>query len=170
MNADDEMCDFRDHLTTQTRIRRPCVVAILPPEQDTEKRGDPMVLSQSPAGLDSDDPKDDPKTEASLVDRSRELAERVARPTTNSRDSNHRWDPDLFTELAATRHGPGLAGPLVPRDLGGGGLSGTETCALLEGLGEGSRDPGLALAITAHAVLATVPLRAFGTPGQREHY
>ncbi|WP_205324702.1 acyl-CoA dehydrogenase family protein [Glycomyces sp. YM15] len=67
---------------------------------------------------------------------------------------------------AATR----LAGPLVPLDLGGGGLSAAETCELLEAFGEGSRDPGLGLAAVAHAVLATVPMRAFGTPDQRRHY
>ncbi|MFF1903433.1 acyl-CoA dehydrogenase family protein [Kitasatospora sp. NPDC058218] len=100
----------------------------------------------------------------------RELAERVARPSAAERDRDHRWDPALFAELAGARPGPGLAGPLVPRALGGGGLSATQTCALLEGLGEGARDPGLALAVGVHAVLATVPLRAFGSPRQRERY
>lgn len=63
-----------------------------------------------------------------------------------------------------------LAGPLVPPHLGGGGLSAAETCDLLTALGETSRDPGLGLAAVVHAVLATVPLRAFGTPEQRRHY
>ncbi|QYX78364.1 acyl-CoA dehydrogenase family protein [Streptomyces akebiae] len=100
----------------------------------------------------------------------RELADRLAGPTTAERDRECRWDPRLFAELVAARPGPGLAGPLVPPDLGGAGLSATEAVDLLAGLGEGARDPGLALAVAVHAVLATVPLRAFGTPGQRERY
>ncbi|MER8056759.1 MULTISPECIES: acyl-CoA dehydrogenase family protein [unclassified Streptomyces] len=101
----------------------------------------------------------------------RELAGRVAAPTTADRDRERRWDPLLFAELAtAGPAGPGLAGPLVPRNLGGAGLSAAQTLDLLAGLGEGARDPGLALAVGVHAVLATVPLRAFGSARQRERY
>ncbi|MGW9434910.1 acyl-CoA dehydrogenase family protein [Streptomyces sp. NPDC055607] len=102
--------------------------------------------------------------------RARDFARRVVRPSVADRDRDGRWDPDLFAELAAARTGPGFAGPLVPHGLGGGGLTATETCALLEGLGEGARDPGLALAVGVHAVLATVPLHRFGSTRQREHY
>ncbi|MDT0328670.1 acyl-CoA dehydrogenase family protein [Nocardiopsis lambiniae] len=108
--------------------------------------------------------------EPMLAERARRLADRVARPTVAPRDHDRRWDAGLFADLADDRSGPGLAGPLVPLALGGGGLSATQTCALLEGLGEGSRDPGLALAVAAHAVLATVPLRAFGSGPQKKHY
>ncbi|MCX3061921.1 acyl-CoA dehydrogenase family protein [Streptomyces beihaiensis] len=100
----------------------------------------------------------------------RELADRVVEPTVADRDRERRWNPRLFAELAEARPGPSLTGPLVPRDLGGAGLSATQTVALLAGLGEGARDPGLALAVGVHAVLATVPLRAFGSPWQRERY
>ncbi|MFD6423370.1 acyl-CoA dehydrogenase family protein [Streptomyces sp. NPDC060198] len=125
-----------------------------------------MALLHSPAGPRTDDG----TAGTSLLDESRELAGRLAWPTTAARDDERRWDADLFTRLADTRHGGGLAGPLVPQALGGRGLSAADTCELLEGLAEGSRDPGLALAVTAHAVLVTVPLRAFGTPRQRERY
>ena len=100
----------------------------------------------------------------------RELAGRVVRPTAAERDRDRRWDQGIFAELSGARSGPGLAGPLVPRALGGGGLSATRTCALLEGLGDGGRDPGLALAVGVHAVLATVLLRAFGNPRQQRRY
>lgn len=100
----------------------------------------------------------------------RGLADRVVRPTTAARDRERRWDPRLFAELAAAQPGPGFTGPLVPRGLGGSGLSATQTVTLLAGLGEGARDPGLALAVGVHAVLATVPLRAFGSPRQRQRY
>ncbi|WP_028647984.1 acyl-CoA dehydrogenase family protein [Nocardiopsis sp. CNT312] len=98
-----------------------------------------------------------------LAEGARRLADRVVRPSAAPRDRDRGWDPELFSELAGGGPGPGLAGPLVPLTRGGGGLSATQTCALLEGLGEGSRDPGLALAVVVHAVLVTVPLRAFGT-------
>ncbi|MFL1377219.1 MULTISPECIES: acyl-CoA dehydrogenase family protein [unclassified Nocardiopsis] len=98
-----------------------------------------------------------------LAEGARRLADRVARPSAAPRDRDRVWDPELFAELAGGGPGPGLAGPLVPLARGGGGLSAAQTCALLEGLGEGSRDPGLALAVVVHAVLATVPIRAFGT-------
>lgn len=111
-----------------------------------------------------------PHSPAAPGDWAREIAGRLARPSAAERDRDRRWDPRLFAELAASGSGPGLAGPLVPRDLGGAGLSATDTVALLAGLGEGAGDPGLALAVGAHAVLATVPLRAFGTPRQRERY
>ncbi|GAA2126159.1 acyl-CoA dehydrogenase family protein [Kitasatospora saccharophila] len=96
---------------------------------------------------------------------SRDAADRIVRPTAAERDRAGRWDPALLAELAGL-----LAGPLVPPALGGGGLSAAETFALLEGLGEGSQDPGFSLAVTTHAVLSTVPIRAFGTAGQRERY
>ncbi|MFJ9343334.1 acyl-CoA dehydrogenase family protein [Streptomyces sp. NPDC101733] len=106
-----------------------------------------------------------------LAEHARELAERVVRPSAADRDRDRRWDPALFAALAAAAPGgPSLTGALVPAALGGSGLSATQTCALLHGLGEGARDPGLALALGVHAVLATVPLRAFGTPAQRERY
>lgn len=120
-----------------------------------------MAFPHSPA---------EPGAEPSLAEQARELADRVARPSAADRDRDRRWDPALFAELTGARPGPGLAGPLVPRGLGGGGLSATQTCALLQGLGEGARDPGLALATTVHAVLATVPIRVFGRRWQQEHY
>ncbi len=105
-----------------------------------------------------------------LAEGARRLADRVVRPSTALRDRDRGWDPELFAELAGGGPGPGLAGPLVPLARGGGGLSAAQTCALLEGLGEGSRDPGLALAVVVHAVLATVPIRAFGTEATQRDY
>lgn len=123
-----------------------------------------MTFPHSPVGAGAGG------AEPLLAERARKLADRVARPTAADRDRDGRWDPALFAELADDRTEFGLAGPLVPGALGGGGLSATQTCALLEGLGEGARDPGLALAVGVHAVLATVPLRAFGSTRQRERY
>ncbi|WP_078901190.1 acyl-CoA dehydrogenase family protein [Actinacidiphila yeochonensis] len=99
-----------------------------------------------------------------------ELAARLVRPGADDRDRESRWDAGLFAALAGDGSGPGLTGPLVPRLLGGSGLSATGTLALLEGLGQGGRDPGLSLAVAVHAVLATAPLLVFGSSGQRERY
>lgn len=108
--------------------------------------------------------------EPSLTERAREFAARAVRPTAADRDRDRRWDPRLFTELTHAWPDAGFTGPLVPRSLGGAGLSATQTCAFLEGLGHGARDPGLALAVGVHAVLTTVPLLAFGSPRQQSHY
>ncbi|WP_217246843.1 acyl-CoA dehydrogenase family protein [Streptomyces sp. AC602_WCS936] len=107
---------------------------------------------------------------AALAARSRAWAGRIAWPSTSRRDHDGRWDAGLFDELATAPPGPGFAGPLVPRALGGAALTATDACFMLEGLAEGSRDPGLALAVAVHAALVTVPIRAFGTARQRERY
>jgi alkylation response protein AidB-like acyl-CoA dehydrogenase len=118
----------------------------------------------------------------------RSLAERIVRPSAAARDRARCWQPEVFAGLAEaareaaepTPTGPApsqptltgrtLTGPLVPRALGGSGLSAAETFDLLEGLGEGGRDPGLALALAVHAVLVTGLLRAFGTERQQRRY
>ncbi|WP_042372430.1 acyl-CoA dehydrogenase family protein [Streptacidiphilus neutrinimicus] len=126
-----------------------------------------MVLSHSPV-----DPGAAPgdATGPSLRRLALDVASRIAQPTAADRDHNSRWDAHILAELTRALPTAALTGPLVPTVLGGGGLSATETLALLEGLGQGARDPGLALALGVHAVLATAPLRAFGSPRQRERY
>lgn len=79
-------------------------------------------------------------------------------------------DPELFDVTGSRIEKSHLIGPLVPVELGGAGLSAVETSAALEGLGAGTRDPGLALAVVVHAALTAAPIRAFGTAGQRERY
>lgn len=90
-----------------------------------------------------------------LAAQARYLAAHLARPTAAERDRPGRWDASMFKALIAA---------FAP------GLTGAQTAAVLTALGEGGRDPGLALAVTAHAVLTTVPLRAFGTAAQHERY
>ncbi|TDD54139.1 hypothetical protein E1263_27375 [Kribbella antibiotica] len=92
-----------------------------------------------------------------VVEQVRQLAGHLARPTAAARDRHREWDETLFKALTV----PGTFG---------GGLTAVQTGALLAALGEGSQDPGLALAVTTHAVLVTVPLRTFGTEAQRERY
>ncbi|WP_405064277.1 acyl-CoA dehydrogenase family protein [Kribbella sp. NBC_01505] len=92
-----------------------------------------------------------------MIEQVRQLAGHLARPTAAARDRHREWDETLFKALTV----PGTFG---------GGLSAVQTCALLTAVGEGSQDPGLALAVATHAVLVTVPLRAFGTAAQLERY
>ncbi len=94
---------------------------------------------------------------AAVIEQVRQLAGHLARPTAAGRDRHREWDETLFKALTV----PGTFG---------GGLTAVQTSALLTALGEGSQDPGLALAVTTHAVLVTVPLRTFGTDAQRERY
>ncbi len=93
----------------------------------------------------------------SVIEQVRQLAGHLARPTVAIRDRHREWDETLFKALTV----PGTFG---------GGLTAVQTCGLLTALGEGSQDPGLALAVTTHAVLVTVPLRTFGTQAQRDRY
>ncbi|MFI5736636.1 acyl-CoA dehydrogenase family protein [Kribbella sp. NPDC051587] len=94
---------------------------------------------------------------AVLIEQVRQLAGHLARPTVAARDRHREWDETLFKALTV----PGTFG---------GGMTAVQTSALLAALGEGSQDPGLALAVATHAVLVTVPLRVFGTAAQRERY
>jgi len=64
----------------------------------------------------------------------------------------------------------GLAGALVPEDLGGGGLSLLETCLMLEGLGEGCLDSGLLFAASAHLFAGLVPLLTYGSEEQKRRW
>ncbi|GAA1696002.1 hypothetical protein GCM10009745_47420 [Kribbella yunnanensis] len=92
-----------------------------------------------------------------VIEQVRQLAGHLARPTVATRDRHREWDETLFKALTV----PGTFG---------GGLTAVQTAALLTALGEGSQDPGLALAVATHAVLVTVPLRTFGTEAQRSRY
>jgi alkylation response protein AidB-like acyl-CoA dehydrogenase len=91
----------------------------------------------------------------SLTERVRYLASHLARPTAPDRDRQRHWDEHLFKALIAAY---------------GEGQTGVQTAAFLTALGEGSQDPGLALAVTTHTVLTTAPLRSFGTSAQQERY
>ena len=129
----------------------------------------------------------------SYAEYARSLADRIVRPSATARDRARSWEPGVFagpadtaleagepafsapalsppTPTGSAPTEPSLTGPLVPRALGGSGLSAAETFELLEGFGEGSRDPGSALAVTVHAVLVTGLLREFGTQRQQQRY
>jgi alkylation response protein AidB-like acyl-CoA dehydrogenase len=61
----------------------------------------------------------------------------------------------------------GLLGPIVSRDLGGGGQSALDTVLAMEGLGAGCPDLGFLIAVNAHLWGTVLPLATLGSDGQR---
>jgi alkylation response protein AidB-like acyl-CoA dehydrogenase len=101
-----------------------------------------------------------------LRDSGRDVGRRWVEPTVATRDRQASWHPELFRALARV----GLTGLVVPASYGGRALSVLEAVALLEGLGEGGTDAGLAYAIGVHGVLCGAPIATLGTLLQRERY
>ncbi len=99
-----------------------------------------------------------------LRDEGRALAELV--PPAVDSPVYGQADEDMFGVLAAK----GIASALLPARHGGRHLSTAEACALWDGLGEGTADAGLVLALSAHALLTAVPLWKLGTPDQQRRY
>ncbi|WP_027345031.1 acyl-CoA dehydrogenase family protein [Hamadaea tsunoensis] len=99
-----------------------------------------------------------------LHNRGRRAGRVLVEESTAARDRHAEWDPVLFTELA--KHG--VLAIALPAVHGGGGATPLEAVALLEGFGEGSGDPGLALSVTAHSALCGVPISFLGSVHQRE--
>lgn len=87
----------------------------------------------------------------------------LARPTASGRDRDARWEPDLFAALADA----GLTRTAIPAAYHGLGHTALATSALFEGFGQGAADPGLALALSAHALLIAGAVTRLGTAEQR---
>jgi L-prolyl-PCP dehydrogenase len=64
----------------------------------------------------------------------------------------------------------GLAGSAVPAEFGGGGVNAVTAAALMEGLGYGCGDMGLAFSVAAHLFACLMPVVAFGTDEQRRRW
>lgn len=105
----------------------------------------------------------DPDRHEPHRERARAFAEREIAPSVVARDRESRWDGALFRRLGAA----GLLGAGLPATHGGGGLSAPALSLLLAGLGEGSGDAGLALAVCAHAFGCALPIDRLGTEAQR---
>jgi alkylation response protein AidB-like acyl-CoA dehydrogenase len=101
-----------------------------------------------------------------LREDARSFAAREIVPSVVARDQHRCWDEALFKKLAEN----GILGALIPRELGGLGLSALEACLVLEGLGTGSEDAGLALAVGAQGLLGMVPVWKLGTHAQKQKY
>jgi hypothetical protein len=99
-------------------------------------------------------------------ERARAFAEREIAPSVAARDREARWDGDLFRRMGAA----GLFRAGLPLGYGGSDLRARPVHDLLVGFGEGSGDPGLALAWSAHVSGAMLPILRFGSEAQRRRY
>jgi alkylation response protein AidB-like acyl-CoA dehydrogenase len=64
----------------------------------------------------------------------------------------------------------GLAGSAVPAEYGGGGADAVTAAALMEGLGYGCADTGLAFSMAAHLFACLMPIVTFGTEEQKRRW
>ena len=64
----------------------------------------------------------------------------------------------------------GVFGLPIPEAYGGLGLGLSALVAVMEGLGQGTRDQGLLFSINAHLWTNSMPILAFGTDDQRQRY
>lgn len=64
----------------------------------------------------------------------------------------------------------GLVGSAVPAEYGGGGVDAVTAAALMEGLGYGCPDTGLAFSVAAHLFACLMPVLTFGTEEQKRRW
>jgi alkylation response protein AidB-like acyl-CoA dehydrogenase len=87
-------------------------------------------------------------------------------PGAAERDKAGRWDPQIWTSLAAQ----GLAGLPIPEQWGGGGASIMDCVVANEAIAEGGHDGGFNLSLGAHWVIGAVPIWLHGTDDQRRRW
>ena len=90
----------------------------------------------------------------------------VVAPGAAERDRDGRWDPGVWSSLAAQ----GLAGLPIPEEYGGAGGSIVDCCLANEAIGEGGHDGGLVLSLGAHWVIGSVPIWLHGTEEQKKRW
>lgn len=95
-----------------------------------------------------------------------EFAQQNLNEAIQSRDKAQLFDR-AFWDLCSDIGLPGLS---IPKAYGGKGLSPLTTVVALEGLGYGSRDNGLNLAISAHLLACAVPIWEFGNEQQKNDF
>src|SRR6185436_21097219 len=64
----------------------------------------------------------------------------------------------------------GVLGMPIPQEYGGLGLGLTDLLAVMEGLGQGTRDQGLLFSLNAHLWTNSIPILIYGTDLQRQRY
>jgi len=64
----------------------------------------------------------------------------------------------------------GLQGILIPEAYGGMGLNALDFTAIMEGIGNGSRDNGLIFSVNAHILACEMPILHYGTDEQKQKY
>jgi len=83
-----------------------------------------------------------------------------------ARDREGRFDRELWRRCADF----GVLGMPIAAEFGGMGLGLTELLAVMEGLGQGSRDQGLLFSLNAHLWTNSIPIQIYGTAEQKQQY
>jgi acyl-CoA dehydrogenase len=91
-----------------------------------------------------------------------ELGPRFARRAAEY-DSSYEFVAENYTEMREAR----LFSALVPRELGGGGVSYSEVCSLIRGLGRGCGSTALTFSMHAHLLSAALWGYRHGKPGEK---
>ncbi len=83
-----------------------------------------------------------------------------------TRDRDASFDRDAWRRCAEF----GVLGMPIPQQYGGLGLGLTDLLAVMEGLGQGTRDQGLLFSLNAHLWTNSIPILIYGTDEQRQKY
>lgn len=83
-----------------------------------------------------------------------------------ARDREASFDRDAWRRCADF----GVLGMPIPQEYGGLGLGLTDLLAVMEGLGQGTRDQGLLFSLNAHLWTNPIPILMYGTEEQRRKY
>ena len=82
------------------------------------------------------------------------------------RDRAAHFDRDAWKACAEF----GVLGMPIPAEHGGMGLGLTDLLAVMEGLGEATRDQGLLFSLNAHLWTNSIPILVYGTDAQKQAY
>ena len=96
----------------------------------------------------------------------RDFARTEVAPSTEERDLNGTWDPEIWKKMGKM----GLLGLSTPEEYGGSGADCLTTSIAHEAFAEGSNDGGVTLSLGAHAIIGTMPIALLGTEEQKKKY
>src|SRR5689334_19653121 len=83
-----------------------------------------------------------------------------------ARDRDDHFDRSAWQHCADF----GVLNMPIPQEYGGLGLGLTDLLAVMEGLGQGTRDQGLLFSLNAHLWTNSIPILIYGTDEQRKKY
>ena len=95
-----------------------------------------------------------------------EFAKNEIRPSTEQRDLEGRWDPEIWKKMGDM----GLLGLPFPEEYGGQGANCLTTTLATEAFSRGSTDGGLTLAWGAHTIIGSMPIVLCGSEDQKQRY
>ncbi|MDW6004477.1 acyl-CoA dehydrogenase family protein [Vibrio mangrovi] len=106
------------------------------------------------------------KQQIELYDTAFRFASDVLEPGAGERIAAHSFDRGLWEEAAKF----GYASLSIPEEDGGSGLSTLETMLMVEALGKGCSDLGLAFSLSAHLFACVVPFCSFASQTLKQTY